>query len=128
MALGPGEGCERIPGAPSWLINPVPNETRGHQRFGCAGAPSPAPSAAQLSEAAPWKRGSLLFSFCLEYFNFFLAFCVYLVLSFQASSLSLEAALSTSTGMAQKRIRSPQVVPLGSVFPLHQPWGGMPAP
>lgn len=59
---------------------------------------------------------------------FFLAFCVYLVLSFQASSLSLEAALSTSTGMAQKRIRSPQVVPLGSVFPLHQPWGGMPAP
>lgn len=50
---------------------------------------------------------------------------MYLVLSFQASSLSFEAALSTSMGMAQKRIRSPRVVPLGSVIPLHQPWGGM---
>lgn len=74
---GPGEGCVRIPGAPSSLIIPMPNETRGHQLFGCAGAPSPAPSAAQLSEAAPWKRGSLLFSFCLEYFNFFwLSACI----------------------------------------------------
>lgn len=83
-----------------------------------------------LSSARP-PPGNVALCYFLSVWSiliFFLAFCVYLVVSFQASSLSLEAALSTSTGMAQKRIRSPQVVPLGPVFPLHQPWGGMPAP
>lgn len=102
----------------------MPNETRGQERFGACRGSFPSPVCCSAQRGRPLET-RLFAIFFLSVVFFFLALHVYLVVSFQASSLSLEAALSTSTGMAQKRIHSPRAVPAGPVIPLHQPWGGM---